>query len=93
LFERAADRGHLSCLQYMHAHGCPMGTTACFSAARSGHLACLQFLHEVGCPWDYLTLYCAADGRHPDCLQYALDNGCPVGDQSVEQLLAWAKRT
>ena len=73
----AAKGGHLECLQFAHANGCPWDEYTCACAALGGQLACLKYLHANGCPWDQRTCANAARRGNLTCLQYAHTNGCP----------------
>jgi predicted secreted acid phosphatase len=68
--------GHLSCLQFVHEHGCEWNEDACVYAATNGHLECLKYVHENGGDWDEDTCTSAAASGSLDCLQYAHENGC-----------------
>jgi len=72
---RAARRGHLACLKYLHEVGCRWDSETCIQAAEGGHLDCLMYAHENGCPWDSRTSTSAAVNERLDCLRYAINNG------------------
>jgi hypothetical protein len=74
---RAAENGHLKCLQFAHENGCPWNEETFSYAAKNGHLDCLEFLYEKNCPWDEETCARAAENGHLKCLQFAHENGCP----------------
>ena len=83
---RAAQNGHLECLQYAHENGCHWDRSwdsstlswvdVCSTAAAEGHLECLKYAHEKGCPWDKYTCANAAENGCLECLKYAHENGC-----------------
>ena len=72
----AAQKGYISCLQYLHENGCPWGARTTITAAGSGHLDCLQYAHVHGCDWNVNTTIAAAENGHLDCLIYAHEHGC-----------------
>ncbi|KAF0724970.1 balbiani ring protein 3-like [Aphis craccivora] len=41
---RAARRGHLECLKYLHEVGCRWDSKTCVQAAKGGNLGCLIML-------------------------------------------------
>jgi ankyrin repeat protein len=84
---RAAQRGHLECLRYLHENGCPCNEQAIDVAVGRGHLECLRFLHEKGCPLTVWTIAWAAAGGHLECLRYLHESGC-LWDEGV-----WATYT
>lgn len=74
---KAAARGHLPMLQYLHSNGFCWNAETTENAATNGHLDCLQYLHENGCRWNERTCRWAVINAHVNCLQYAHENGCP----------------
>ena len=72
-----AHEGHLTCLEYLHKHGCPMDEQVSCSAAVRGQLECLKFAMKHTKPV-YEILESAARNGHLDCLRYAYEHGCPL---------------
>ena len=72
-----ARYGHLDCLQWARANGCPWDKWTCSYAAAGGHLEILQWARSQECPWNTLTCSYAAEGGHLELLQWARANGCP----------------
>lgn len=75
--QKAAFRGHLTCLQRLHTSGISWDEDTCACAASNGHEHCLRYAHENGCPWDRTTCSQAAFHGHLSCLKYAYEHGCP----------------
>ena len=73
----AAHEGHLTCLEYLHKHGCPMDEQVSCSAAVRGQLECLKFAMKHTKPV-YEILESAARNGHLDCLRYGYMNYCPL---------------
>jgi len=94
IVEKAARRGHLSILQWLHHHhhilyhGYNNQTSICAYAAERGHLDVLQWLRANGYPWDLWTCVSAAWKGHLDVLQWAHANGCPWDEWAC----AWAAK-
>jgi hypothetical protein len=72
-----AHEGHLTCLEYLHKHGCPVDEQVSCSAAEGGQLECLKFAMKHTKPV-YEILESAARNGHLDCLRYAYEHGCPL---------------
>lgn len=66
----AAYGGHLHCLQYLRANGCPWDTDTCCTAVTGGHLHILKFLKEQGCPWSPRALILARGGGNEEIIQW-----------------------
>jgi hypothetical protein len=84
----AAIAGHLECLQYALADGCPLGRSTCACAAAGGHLKVLKWLRANGCPWDKETCAWAASGGYLKVLRWARANRCPWNKRTC----TWAAR-
>ncbi|KAG2444121.1 hypothetical protein HYH02_009062 [Chlamydomonas schloesseri] len=89
-FAWAADGGCEEAMEWMAAHGCPMGVDGLpyVWAGINGDFAALACLRRLGCPWDpqggtfLRALRSHRRGRwcSVQALQWLLDAGCPVGD-------------
>lgn len=73
---KAARRGNLEILRYLHDQRCEFTADACTQAASNGHLDCLRYLHEHGCPWTADVCHSAVRYRHLHCAKYLLECGC-----------------
>lgn len=80
--QRAAQNGHINCMEYAHKHGLQWPSDVCELAAFQGHLACLAYAHENGGFWDRDTVASAAQNGHIACLGYALEQGCPHDEKA-----------
>ena len=88
---KAAQYGHLDCLQYAVENGCPMERENCLQipilvAAEFGKLDCLRYLHSIGCTYrqdagNVCTL--AAHNGHLDCLKFAHSCGYPWDEETT----------
>lgn len=88
---KAAYRGHLECLRYLHEKGYSWNEEATDHAAFFGHLECLRYLHEEGCPCNERTIAEAAAGGQLECLRYLHESGC-LWDASVWSIcVTWLK--
>jgi hypothetical protein len=86
--EYLAEKGYLTCLQYVHEHGARWDVNTCLDAAKNGHLTCLQYAHENSCAWNESTCYYSALNGQVECLKYAHEHGC---DWSYTSIFAAAK--
>jgi hypothetical protein len=73
----AAERGHLSVLQWARRHQIPWDERTCAAAARGGHFDVLQWARENGCPWDASTCIGAVAASSLEILSWAVAQGCP----------------
>ncbi|AGO85705.1 F-box domain containing protein [Pandoravirus salinus] len=70
----AAEKGHLACLMYARAIGCPWSKDTLCYAALGGCLDCLTYAHLAGAPcYDEQVCWSAAEGGSLACLTYARD--------------------
>eukprot|EP00953_Heterococcus_sp_UTEX-ZZ885_P021771 12121-Heterococcus_DN1.PRE.8 len=72
----AAEQGHTTMCEHLHAQQCPWNESVYYTAARSGHVDTVRWLQEHGCPRD-ATKVCqvAAMGGSIDVLLYVQQQG------------------
>jgi hypothetical protein len=85
---RAAKRGHIECLKYIHEYGLDLdpfsSALPVLFTAINGHLECLKYLHKCGLGMTICACMHAIIGGKFDCLRYIIDNGCPLYDAATK---------
>ena len=74
VMQAAAIGGHVKCMRYLVAEGCPVSSTTFTTIAISDNVECLEFVYSLGILWDDFGVW-AARSDAVKCLAFAFKHG------------------